>query len=71
MNIALVLYVVGHVLCMEAVLMLLPIGVAFVTGVGDWMYFVYAMIPLVIVGVLLSFRKPKVTPRIGDGNKWL
>ncbi len=60
MNIALVLYVVGHVLCMEAVLMLLPIGVAFVTGVGDWMYFVYAMIPLVIVGVLLSFRKPKV-----------
>lgn len=35
MNIALVAYVVGYVLCMEAALMLIPMAVAVLTGVGD------------------------------------
>ncbi|QNM04332.1 TrkH family potassium uptake protein [Qiania dongpingensis] len=61
MNITLVLYVVGHVLCYEAVLMLLPIGVALLTGVNDWIYFVYTIVPLLLTGLLLRSRKPKVT----------
>lgn len=59
MNIALVLYVVGHVLCIEAALMLLPVAVAFATGINDWIYFVYTMIPLLAIGLLLRVKKPK------------
>ncbi|MCI8274342.1 MAG: TrkH family potassium uptake protein [Lachnospiraceae bacterium] len=60
MNIALVAYVVGYVLCMEAALMLIPMAVAVLTGVGDWIYFVYTVVPLALAGFFLRFQKPKV-----------
>ena len=60
MNIALVLYVVGHVLCIEAALMLVPMAVSVLTGVGDWIYFVYTIIPLILAGFFLRLKKPKI-----------
>ena len=53
MNISLVLYVVGNVLFSEAVLMLLPVFVALLMGTGDWIYFIYTIVPLALVGFLL------------------
>ena len=60
MNFTLVFYMIGNVMWCEAALMLLPMLVSFLTGVNDWSYFLYAIIPLVVLGRLLNFRKPKV-----------
>ena len=61
MNISLVLYVVGNVLFSEAVLMLLPVFVALLMGTGDWIYFIYTIVPLALVGFLLRLKKPKLS----------
>ncbi|MEI3175815.1 MAG: TrkH family potassium uptake protein [Lachnospiraceae bacterium] len=60
MNFTLVFYMIGNVMWCEAALMLLPMLVSFLTGVNDWSYFLYAIIPLAVLGRLLNFRKPKV-----------
>lgn len=59
MNIAVIIYVLGSVLLIESALMVLPIIVALLMGMNDWIYFIYAIIPLVIVGFAARFRKPE------------
>lgn len=61
MNFLLILKVIGTVLRLEAVLMVLPLIVSVAYSAGDWMYFVYTMIPLFILGMCLSRIKPPRT----------
>ncbi len=59
MNLTLVLYMIGNVMWCEAALMLLPVLVALLTGVNDWFPFLYAIIPLIVLGRLFTLKKPK------------
>lgn len=59
MNIAVVIYMLGSVLLIEAALMLLPVAVGLLMGMPDWRFFFYAIIPLILVGLGMRFKKPK------------
>ncbi|MDO5550896.1 MAG: TrkH family potassium uptake protein [Lachnospiraceae bacterium] len=61
MNIAIIIYFLGWILNVEAVLMLLPCVTALIYGERSGVYFVITLAACGCLGILTTFRKPKNT----------
>lgn len=61
MNIAIIIYFLGWILNIEAVLMLLPCITALIYQEGSGIYFLITLAICGILGILITFRKPKNT----------
>lgn len=61
MNIAIIIYFLGWVMNVEAVLMLLPCITALIYGEKSGIYFLITMLICGLLGVLITVRKPKST----------
>ena len=61
MNYKMVFYTIGNILKIEALLLLLPLIVSLIYQEGTYLSFLIAIFGLVIVGFLLTIKKPKKT----------
>ena len=61
MNTSIVRYTLGHVLKLEGLLMLLPLVISLIYHESNGIYFLIVAAASLVIGILLSFRKPKDT----------
>ncbi|MDR1765201.1 MAG: TrkH family potassium uptake protein [Lachnospiraceae bacterium] len=59
MNLAIVVYFLGWIMNLEALLMALPLVTGLIYREADWVYFGYVMLALATVGYLCTRKKPK------------
>lgn len=59
MNILIILYIIGYVLKIEGILMLFPTIVGLLYGEVEYLGFLICAVVTMLVGLLLSFKKPK------------
>ena len=61
MNTSMIRYTLGHVLRLEGLFLILPLIIALMYQEQSGVYFLIVAIICFLVGLLLSFRKPKNT----------